>query len=903
MSGNSYKRNHYVPQWYQKRFIPDDGRENKFYYLDLQPDEIPNVKKTRRDLLRWGPKRCFIENDLYTVKFGGWENVDIEKFFFGRVDRDGEKALEYFTNFKHPSVDNDAFHAFMNYMSVQKLRTPKGLGLLSQLCESENRNLDLITMQQIQNLYCAMWTECIWQIADASESKTKFIISDHPVTVYNRQCSPLSEWCKGYSDPDIRLVGTHTIFPLSPDKVMILTNLSWVRNPYQSELEVRPNPEMLRGAIFNFMDIQTNRMLSEIEVQQTNFIIKRRALRYVAAAEKEWLYPEKYLVHIDWTKIGEGYLFMPDPRSINLGGEVVIGYEDGRSDAYSEYGHKPWQSGFRDDKRREAEAETLHAFQGEFARLYGPKRRGRSFCFSHLDKEEDSPDFHDLHLEYDRKYRDKMKHWHPPATARVDENPKIRIGRNENCPCRSGRKYKQCCLGKVDWPHLLSKDGGEWMRYLSVRGRNMLFVNNALEILQSDTPPKSLPEYKAAFTPQAVKEISEVIVDLWPFDTDITSVLQSSNPGISGLYVGDYSLERLARAVVQHSLYADKILLIDPFIYPYSVRKEYNPILHPEKYCTQTLLNMNIWLTFAPWVEKGVVEFIRSPANFDPELNWKLLQFQKEKFENIQELKSTLKASVKQMADEFKESEGFRYTILMQPDSYLRKEFQKLKMGDKDQEEEFIQYIRGRRESDPNYLEPTEEVMRGGGELHMRSSGVGYEEAKIISNITGSYLMTDLPIRWKEIELDRTGSSSLNEWSPLSKSFQDLDLKFLNNVEMDHALKLRDQGRLDSFRSFMRKVWKLACSGMPYGEKNVQLLADELERRVREAEGEWKQIERDLMEWVGAEVEQMISPGNASFFAAGFVVAGATSLVTSKMRKIGLADKYPAAFSVNLKKN
>ena len=32
------RNNHYVPQWYQKRFLGQVGGERKFFYLDLRPD-------------------------------------------------------------------------------------------------------------------------------------------------------------------------------------------------------------------------------------------------------------------------------------------------------------------------------------------------------------------------------------------------------------------------------------------------------------------------------------------------------------------------------------------------------------------------------------------------------------------------------------------------------------------------------------------------------------------------------------------------------------------------------------------------------------------------------------------------------------------------------------------------
>jgi Protein of unknown function (DUF4238) len=228
-------------------------------------------------------------------------------------------------------------------------------------------------LQEVQRRYCAIWTEAIWQIADASKSSVKFIISDHPVTVYNRACPPLSQWCVRHNDPDIRMNASHTYFPLSLNKLLIFTNLSWVRNPYQNERTLRPNPNYFRAAMFNFQAIQIGRMLSEDEVWQINYITKRRAYRYIAAAEPEWLFPEKHVSTDHWSKLGEGYLLMPEPRLIHMGGEIFIGYDDGRSDAFGAYGHKPWQPGYKDENREHLEREMLERFQAEWAFKHGSK--------------------------------------------------------------------------------------------------------------------------------------------------------------------------------------------------------------------------------------------------------------------------------------------------------------------------------------------------------------------------------------------------------------------------------------------------------------------------------------------------------------------------------------------------
>lgn len=408
----NYKENHYVPCWYQERFLPTTG-ERKFRYLDLTPEQFRDAKgtiRTKTALHRWGGPSCFKETDLYTVKFGSFESTEIEQFFFGRVDTEGRKAVEFFANYRsfndfHNGMSPEkAFNALLNYMSIQKFRTPKGLKYLASLIDVTNKNSLLLEMQRLQNWHCAIWTESIWALVDANDTETKFIISDHPVTVYNREVFPESLYAKKFTDPDFRMNGTHTLFPLSPTRLLVMTNFSWARNPYGSGNKPRPNAQVFREAMFNFTAIQMNRELDETEINQINYVIKRRAARYIAAAEEEWLYPEQKIPTTHWRKLDDRYLFMPDPRALYLGGEIMIGYNDGRSTSFDEYGRRPWQKDYKHDIEP-TESRTLHAFQGEYARLFGPKRRGITEELGGRMKDVDSPDYHKYHLDLEAKYR------------------------------------------------------------------------------------------------------------------------------------------------------------------------------------------------------------------------------------------------------------------------------------------------------------------------------------------------------------------------------------------------------------------------------------------------------------------------------------------------------------------
>jgi hypothetical protein len=135
-----FKHNHYVPEWYQRRFMLPG--QNRYWHLDLAPEQRVHDghRYTRHDLHEWGPRKCFAEHDLYTTKWGEQENVDIERFFFGRVDTEGKFAVEFFSDFQFDVPDQErAYHGLMNYMSVQKLRTPKGLAWLSGLPGGRDR--------------------------------------------------------------------------------------------------------------------------------------------------------------------------------------------------------------------------------------------------------------------------------------------------------------------------------------------------------------------------------------------------------------------------------------------------------------------------------------------------------------------------------------------------------------------------------------------------------------------------------------------------------------------------------------------------------------------------------------------------------------------------------------------
>lgn len=483
------------------------------------------------------------------------------------------------------------------------------------------------------------------------------------------------------------------------------------------------------------------------------------------------------------------------------------------------------------------------------------------------------------------------------------------LSRNALCPCGTGAKYKHCCLGKVDWD-AIQRGRGDRYRHLSVRGRNLAFIDLICELLllDSDRRLKSLESYKKAFTAQNVRRLNEGIARIWPADLDIEAALRSTKRSVSGFYVGDYSKDQLLRGIVRHSAYASRLLICDPFIHPLSVRDEYSPILNPNQHRSQTLRSVNLWLSLVPWVQADLVTVIRTPCDFDRRLKWDSMQEQDEKFATSPELTEAADVTVKEMIRRHSQAWKFRDLILSMPDGALLSQLQRIAESDGDvSKDALLAYVHRRRVADPDFLEPLGPENES--QLHMVTSGAGYNIACMVSELTGSYLVTDLHVKWKEIELDRRNrAAEIDAWSPFAKAMQEAKLKYLDDVSLEDALAIRKDGRLEDLRAFLRRVWTQACDTSSYSGVNGSLFAEELQSEIRKAEDEWAQIDRELLKNGGgigaglAAAATLVGTGQGEFLAAATLIAGIPLLASSSWQRRGFPRKFPAAFFLRLGK-
>ena len=177
--------------------------------------------------------------------------------------------------------------------------------------------------------------------------------------------------------------------------------------------------------------------------------------------------------------------------------------------------------------------------------------------------------------------------------------------------------------------------------------------------------------------------------------------------------------------------------------------------------------------------------------------------------------------------------------------------------------------------------------------------------ALYISQVTGAFPYTSLRMKWKELlSVAKELPEDAQVWSPLTKAFQELEFKFLDQVDSEFACSLRKDGRLEGFRAFLRRLWSM-IGGTPDINKACSLardFGDELTEEYHKAEAEWGQIDRDLMKQFGASVVGGLIAGAFSLHipTLGFAAAGVLELLNARMKRREFRKKVPMSVLIDL---
>ncbi len=328
--------NHYVPKWHQKGFILPGEQSYHCRNLDPLIKELPSHEKIKiGEYTTSVPTQCFKKRDLYTTHIFSQLDDSIEKFLFGEIDNRGALAVRAMAQNDYPTLHHH-FKQLFEYLDAQKLRTPKGLQWIKNHFPNLNQNKLMSEMLSLRNSHCVMWSEAIREVVSAENSSVKFILSDHPVTIFNIACPPNHPFNTNPDEPSIAFKGSQTVFPLDMNKCLILTNLEYGKDPTGVDpLIPRTNARFSGETIFMTNNTIQVRKLKTEQVMAINYFFKTQASKFLAAADKDWLNPEIFT----WKEIAK-VLIPPENEIWNYGGQTTVGFEDGSFISRDAFGRK-----------------------------------------------------------------------------------------------------------------------------------------------------------------------------------------------------------------------------------------------------------------------------------------------------------------------------------------------------------------------------------------------------------------------------------------------------------------------------------------------------------------------------------------------------------------------------------
>ena len=433
----------------------------------------------------------------------------------------------------------------------------------------------------------------------------------------------------------------------------------------------------------------------------------------------------------------------------------------------------------------------------------------------------------------------------------------------------------------------------------SLRDKNLMLIAAAKEIFHLERP---WDQVKSGMTDARIKAFYEFIADLWPLSTPPVERFPSPASGLRALYLGENMPEVMIDSVFRFSLYADQIILPHPFDNPHRLREQFNPILHPDAWRLQTLRVVHQLAMLAPWIVADIVVMMPEPGDFDPALFWKTAEMAKAR------LGDDFMADVD--VEELSTTQARMREFYLLPDGHIERKVRELNPEITQSEvDSLLKFVAMTRRDDPLLLDSTWDKLPG--QMTSMKVGTNLETTLLLCQTIGAFPYTNVKFRWKEIlgaakELDENAQV----WSPLTHAFQQLDFKFLNKIDSNFAVTMRNEGRLSAFRSFMRKLWN-EIDGEPDLAKQQKLaldFKDELGSEYDKAKADWDAIDRDLMKWAFPAIAGVIeSIGgfatghfNMAIPGAGFAVQGVNELIQSHLKRREFRKKTPMSVLIDL---
>ncbi|MCG2629718.1 hypothetical protein L6654_24140 [Bradyrhizobium sp. WYCCWR 13023] len=433
--------------------------------------------------------------------------------------------------------------------------------------------------------------------------------------------------------------------------------------------------------------------------------------------------------------------------------------------------------------------------------------------------------------------------------------------------------------------------------------RNRILIRAAKEIFGFNKG-RSWSEFKRDISSEEIREFFRIHGSMWGPETDWVGIMPKPGDGkLRGLYLGDIRPELILQNLIRFSLYNDQILIVDPFPNPRNIKPKFNPFENPGQYKADMVKAIFFLFRLAPWIESGVVQLIPDPGDIDLNLRW-------ETFDLARARRAGRPPDEADLADVHKagEKDLARFLYAMDEKALLgmvERSGQKL---NEDEKRDVVEYARQQLRDDPIAWEGKIGPGFEAGQMNLFRGGANLETTLMICDVTGAFPYTNMRTRWQELMSARDElSETARIWSPLAKTFQSLEFKFLNQVDVSFANSIREDGRLESFRSFLRTIGKQASEVKDLSalDSFVRDSKDALIGEHQKASAEWDKIQASFLKWAGGGALGATSllSGHLSLDAAALsagMLSTIGALMSRHMSKASFRKSNPMSLLIDL---
>lgn len=338
-------------------------------------------------------------------------------------------------------------------------------------------------------------------------------------------------------------------------------------------------------------------------------------------------------------------------------------------------------------------------------------------------------------------------------------------------------------------------------------------------------------------TVEKIKMTYRFFSNLFPLNHNYSEELRKSSTDFTSIHYGTLKGSKIIDEVVRFSLYSEKIIVFHPIQNPSVTNREFDPRINPKLWLPDFLESLYFYTVIQKWVKLGIVKLIVNPYEYDLKLRDEI---------DKQTRKRVLESK---LDDQILHNEILDNIAEQFAPSYKKNSKEEIieslcKMGnpiftDKQSEDLANRILKVMPAINPLFNNLNKKLMSSS-TLNPTKGGGPLESLLYISEKTGGNLYTPSEYKWNQIQ-----EFGVNDfWIKANKLYADIPMSFLNNVDTNFALELRQQNRLAGVRQELKKIYKEldATNINNFSPQKLKFIQEGFIEELNKAESEWKLI-------------------------------------------------------------